>query len=1288
MDHSTAGAGQLAIIGMAFRFPGGASSASTYWEFLNSGQSAIRETPPDRFDIDAYYSPDPNEPGTTYSRVAGYVDDPFRFDRKFFRTSAAQALEMDPQQRWMLELSWAALENAGLAPSKLRGKKVGLFMTTGEADYGRRTIWSGDPHGITTYSKLGNLRAMAPGRVAHVLGLSGPAIFVDTTCSSSLVAIHLAAQSLRTGDCDLAIAGGVNLILGPEETIGVARLQAMSPSGVCRPFDADADGYIRGEGGGAIVLKRFEDALEQRDRIDAVLAGSAINSDGASNGLTAPNGAAQEAVIRQAIARAGIHAEDVSYVEAHGTGTSLGDPIELAALRNVYARNIERQRPLLVGSVKAQVGHLEGAAGMAGIVKAILILRHRHVPGQVNFAKPNPRFRWEGVPLEIPRQPLPLGGDRPYVGISGFGITGTNVHMILAAHDDRPKATAPIERDRVLTLSARTPQAVRRLAVAYRDVLSSSATPLRDICYTASVRRDHFEQRLAVVGAQPQAFIEAIDDFLAANPSGKWHAGENARKKRLAFLFPGQGAWQPGIGAALYAGNSIFRNFADQCLRHLADDTAHAVLSAIEGKDASSVRHHPGQLAHFVVCFSLARTWMELGLMPELLIGHSLGEHVAAVIGGVMTLGDGLKAVEARGRLFDSQTPAGAMLAVAASVDELSARFEFGTRLFVAGINAPGQTVVSGTREAVAEVESAMVAAGKRVSLLKTYDTPGHSPMLASMREAFRGALQPLKLMPAQIPIVSTLTGKPATNRIADVEHWLDLVEQPVRFDEALHAALDGNTVFIEAGPGAALSKLARAAAADWQCAVSSIADGPEGDEEPELTGFAHACARLYSLGQSIEWHRLYGNAPLPAELPIYPFDDERFELPFPERKQAAVKGNATTVREAYADFDEAVGGTEDPPKQTSSSAAAGQQELLALLRPIAASVAPDVALLDDELPLIQQNMDSLALTELRVRLHKAFGSMPPVSMLARGASLVTLANYFASLGSRPSDATGTTPDDIARSRGVARTELDGHDLIVSLREGDGPVIALVHPVGGDVLCYRDLAAAWPGDPHIVAIRHPYQDLGQPPGYLSITQLASLYRSAVSKAVGRMPDWLGGWSFGGLIAHEMAAQWESDGVDTPALLIVDSPFYQGDFIKRLKAMVRTLDCDDPQRLVDTLLADPRFDAMLDHDFHFADLRRRVDAGTFAHIARLHAASAAALYLHEPRQVRTAMTYALATRDKRNLSVEQATLQLRDLTHGAITVTAFDEDHNSIVRAPSARRLAHFLSGESADAEHA
>ncbi|WP_070106625.1 type I polyketide synthase [Burkholderia plantarii] len=1257
---------RIAIIGSAFRFPGEAGSHAAYWALLQAGRTALRDTPAERFDIEPYFDADPGASGTTYARRAGYVDGVFEFDPAFFGISRAEALAMDPQQRWMLELSWHALEHAGIVPSTVRGRNLGVFAGSGEVDYGRRSVWSGDPHRITTYARLGTNKAVLAGRIAYCLGVHGPAVFVDTACSSSLAAVHLAAQSLASGDCDIALAGGINLILGPEETIAMARLQAMSRSEACRPFDAAADGYMRGEGGGMIVMKRLADALRERDRIDAVLAGSAINSDGASNGLTAPNGAAQERVIRRALERAGVGAEAVAYVEAHGTGTPLGDPIELGALRNVYTHQVPRAKPLLVGSVKAQLGHLESAAGIAGLIKALLVLRHGEVPAQANFAEPNPRFRWDGSRLEVPRERVALAADA-HVGVSSFGISGTNVHLVLAR---APRVEAPPlpARERVLPLSARSRDGCRRLALALREQLANPGTALRDACYTASVRREHWATRVALVGTTRRDFVQALDDFIADDPSGRWHAGEAeagpGQRGKLVFLFPGQGAWKPGVGGGLYRDNPFFHRHVDRALALLDPALAREVLGALHGERPAAVRHRVGQLAHFVFLHSLAQAWIELGCTPDVVIGHSLGEHVAAVIAGVMSVQDGLKAVEARGRLFDTETPRGAMLAVAASVDELHAWFEFGTVLFVAGINGPGQTVLSGTTEAIAAAQAVVAGKGRRVSALGTYDTPGHSPLLAPLREHFARALAPLRFAPPRIRLISTLTGRAAGAEIACVEHWLDLVEQPVRFAEALEQLAGEDCVHLEVGPGSALSNLARAATQRWDRSISSLADGPDGDEHTEPAGFAHACARLYCVGQLSSWAALYRQPPAPAELPGYPFERVHLELPRVTMR-AAEAGNG------HAPLAEPAG------LATAARAAAGAAGhdgtnvagALAVIRELAASVRTVPGSLDDITPLARGGFDSLALTELRTRLQQRFGRPVPVSLLARGASIASLAAF---LGTAPRDG------QVATAAPATRHARAGAPLVETLREGRGATLALVHPVGGDVLCYQALAAAWPGDPTIVGLRHP--DLDAPPPFAARTLagLAHDYRDALVTALGRLPDRLGGWSFGGLVAHEMAAQWEAQGHDAPPLLIIDSPFPRGAFVGRLHAIVTAAPS------LEALRDDARLRELIERELGLAALRPRMTADAFARLLAVVTSNAAALGGHAPRVVDAPIVYALATRGANGRDGAQAIAHLHGMTRGAVSFGEFDEDHDSIVAEAAARAVTAFLGESHAD----
>ena len=1258
----------VAIIGMSFRLPGDNDTPSAFWRFITSAKVAIRETPADRFDIAAWHSPDPDRSGTTYSRRAGYVGDPYGFDADFFRISLAEALEMDPQQRWMLQLCWSALEHAGIVPSSLRGRRVGLFLTAGDVDYARRTVASGDPHRITAWGKLGANRAVGVGRVAFTLGLQGPAIFLDSTCSSSLVAVHLAAQSLRCGDCDLAIAGGVNLILGPEETIGFARLQAMSRTDTCRTFDARADGYIRGEGGAVVVLKRTVEATADKDRIEALLVGSAVNNDGASNGLTAPNGAAQEAVIRQALAQAGAGPEDVAYVEAHGTGTPLGDPIELTALRNAYTRDVARQSPLLLGGLKSQLGHLEGAAGIAGLVKAILVLRHRHAPAQAGFDTPNPRFRWDGAGMEVPRTGRDLPAEGGLVAVSSFGISGTNAHAVLAPPPAARPAQQP-DRMRVLTISARSQQALGRLAAAYEEPLGSSGPGLRDLCYTASVRREHWDRRLAVVGASPDEMAAALREHAAGVPSGRWHAGKAAPKSRLVFLFPGQGGWRPGVGGGLYRDNPIFRSAVDDCLARLAPGVAAEVQRAILDRDPARARHDPGQLAHFVVLHSLARSWIRLGVSPDVVIGHSLGEHVAAVIAGVMSLDDGLKAVEARGRLFETLRPHGAMLAVAAGAEWLETAFRFGTELFIAAINGPEQTVLSGTAAAVAGAERALLEQGIRVSRVATYDTPGHSPLLAPILAPFRDALAPIRLQAPEIEMISTVTGRRTGDEIATLDYWVDMVERPVRFRAALDTIAKDGVAFLEVGPGKALSNLAKAASGDWSRAISSLCDGPGGDEDPEPDGLAHACARLYCAGHSPDWRRLYGTPPSPVEAPTYAFDLKHIELPavgLQPRAQGlhSVPGVETS------------GG---PPEEEAAATSANTPaaDIVASVVEIVRPVVGDAVDEDADAALMTLGLDSLALTAIRGRLQQAFGRAVPMAWFTAGASLRSIAAFYSD-GVVPSRGdTPAVPAPVAAAIMPMPSVREPSGHVLTLRDGSGPLVALIHPVGGDVLCYGELAAAWPGDARILGVRHPEAETGGV-RYRTHSELAKLYRRAVLEAAGRVPDIVGGWSFGGAVAQEMTAQWEEEGARIAGLVAIDSPLPDGVYARRIRRLVDSVGRAENDGVLDLMIAHPDFQAVFSEQHGLGRLRAIADPATVERVFRIHAANAAALAGHRPRPVRAPLSYALALHAENAGSSEAAARPLEALSGGLLRILGFDSDHFSIMQPPAVEGVAGFL----------
>ncbi|MEM9275416.1 MAG: beta-ketoacyl synthase N-terminal-like domain-containing protein, partial [Cyanobacteria bacterium P01_F01_bin.143] len=517
----------IAIIGMGCRFPGGVNNPESYWKLLKEGKDVITEIPPDRWDVEHYYDRDPDVPGKMYSRYGGFLDEVDNFDPQFFGISPREAISMDPQQRLLLEVSWEALENTGLATEELQGTQTTVFVGIGSDDYSQWSVNSGDVNAIDTYSGLGNARSIAAGRLAYFLGLQAMAMQLDTSCSSSLLAVHLACQSLRSGDCNLALAGGVNLMLSPIPTIVFCKLKALALDGRCKTFDAAANGYTRGEGCGIVVLKRISDAIADGDNVLAVIRGSAANHDGKSNGLTAPNGSAQEALLKQALIKARVKPNQIQYVEAHGTGTSLGDPIEVLALGKVLGRDRSSDELLHIGSVKTNFGHLEAAAGVASLIKVVLALQHQQIPPSLHFENPNPYIPWDKLPVKIPTELTPWDTtSERFAGVSSFGMSGTNVHVIIsdqlsalkdtASHIISHQLTAKSqERSRhILSLSAKTETALQDLVRRYQDYLTTHPElNIADICFTANTGRSHFEHRLAVVTESSEELQQKLETF-------------------------------------------------------------------------------------------------------------------------------------------------------------------------------------------------------------------------------------------------------------------------------------------------------------------------------------------------------------------------------------------------------------------------------------------------------------------------------------------------------------------------------------------------------------------------------------------------------------------------------------------------------------------------------------------------------------------------------------------------------------------------------------------------------
>lgn len=672
----------IAIVGAGCRFPGGAEGVDDFWAMLADATDAITRFPAGRWDPEPYYDPDPGVPGKAYVIDGGFVDGVEEFDPVPFRVSPAEAVGMDPQQRLALETAWSALENAGIAPDSLAGTRTGIFFGASTSDYVRLRQQFAPIEDVDGYQIMGE-NSLIAGRLAHTLGVHGPALMIDTSCSSSLVAIHLAVQSLRRSECDSALAGGVNVMLSPYSFVLVSKAQALSPGGRCKTFDASADGYARGEGCGVIVLKRLSDAQRDQDRVLAVIRGSAVNHDGRSLGISVPNGTAQQDVLRAALRDAGVRGHEIGYVEAHGTGTALGDPIELHALDAVYGADRPADRPLWVGSVKTNIGHLEAAAGIAGVIKAALAVHHGRIPPHLHFDQPNPNIEWDRISVSVPT----VGVDWPHTpgprlaGVSSFGASGTNAHLVVAsAPPVELTASADPESGRLglLPLSARSASGLRALARRYHERLDDDL-PLSAVCRTAALGRSHHPHRLAVLGSSTADVTAQLGAYLDGRDAPRVIAGKAAprHRNRVAFLFSGPGAQYGNMGRGLYAAEPEFRAALDDCAGLLSGQLARPLLDVVFPADDGETPLNQAEYAQpalFAVEYALARLWMSWGVRPAAVLGHSVGEYVAATVAGALGLGDALRLVATRGRLMQGAGQPGELPRLSEVAGEITVR--------------------------------------------------------------------------------------------------------------------------------------------------------------------------------------------------------------------------------------------------------------------------------------------------------------------------------------------------------------------------------------------------------------------------------------------------------------------------------------------------------------------------------------------------------------------------------------------------------------------------------------
>jgi acyl transferase domain-containing protein len=882
----------VAVIGLGCRMPGAENGPQALWRLLREGGQAVREVPGDRWDLNAYYDTNIDAPGRMSTKWGGFLSHIDQFDAPFFGIAGREAKGIDPQHRIFLEVCWEALEHAGHSPRKLAGSATGVFVGICASDYQTMLLARGEG-AIDAYLASGTAPSIAAGRISYTLGLQGPSMAIDTACSASLVAVHLACQSLRARESDMALAGGVNAILLPDTTIALSKAHMMARDGRCKSFDASADGFVRAEGCGVVVLKRLSDAMADGDHILAVIRGTAVNQDGRSSGITAPNGTAQEAVIRAALAQSGVRPEEIGYVEAHGTGTALGDPIEAHALAAVLGPGRGAENPLVVGSVKTNLGHLESAAGVAGLIKVVLALQNQHIPAHLHFREMNPHIDWGGVPVEIPvaGRAWRRGERRRVAGVSSFGFSGTNAHVIV---EEAPVAgerkQAPERGQHVLALSARSEGALRQLGESYAAELEPGLMELGDLCYTANAGRAHFEQRLAVVGSTAEQVRLRLREAL---PGERVQAREGVR---AAFLFPGQGAQYAGMGEELYRTQPVFRAVLEECAEYLREELERPLLEVLWGNATEWLDHTEyTQAGLFAVEYALARLWQSWGIEPGVVVGHSVGEYVAACVAGVYSLAEGLKLIAGRGRLMAAVGGRGAMTAAGAGEERVREALQgFEERVGIAAVNGPESTVISGYEAELGRVEQRLEQRGIRVQRLKV-SHGFHSPQMREMEGAFEALAAGVKFAPPRLRMISSVTGRVVEReQMSEAGYWRRQVSAPVRFREAMESLrAQGSEVFLEVGPGTTLGALGQqSVGGSGQMWLTSLRRG-RGECEQMLDSLA----QLYMWGAEVDWagfDQPYGRRRVP--LPTYPFQRQRYWIDAAPRRQRTQDGAAGGV--------------------------------------------------------------------------------------------------------------------------------------------------------------------------------------------------------------------------------------------------------------------------------------------------------------------------------------------------------------------------------------------------------